>query len=246
MKIAEFNDKRLTPLYDRFHPPRERDDYAFYLPLIMSARSVLDVGCGPGSLLHLAREAGHTGRLCGLDPAEAMLNQARRRSDVEWILGDLSTVSFDQAFDLSVMTGHAFQQLLTDDDIRQALAAIHDSLVDGGRFAFETRNPLVRGWERWLTQYRGETTDPTGVPVTATCAVEGPVEGNLVRSIMTYTSPAWDTPLVSRNTLRFVDASTLSRFLDNAGLAIEEQFGDWDQQPFTTSSPELITIARKA
>ena len=52
-------------------------DFGFYLPLVMSARSVLDVGCGTGELLRLTRKAGHTGRLCGLDPANAMLDEAR-------------------------------------------------------------------------------------------------------------------------------------------------------------------------
>ena len=56
----------------------------------MAARAVLDVGCGTGSLLRRARELGHEGRLCGLDPAAAMLAQARTRPDVEWRLGDLS------------------------------------------------------------------------------------------------------------------------------------------------------------
>jgi ubiquinone/menaquinone biosynthesis C-methylase UbiE len=35
----------------------------------MGAGSVLDVGCGTGTLLGRAREAGHSGRLRFLDPA---------------------------------------------------------------------------------------------------------------------------------------------------------------------------------
>jgi len=35
----------------------------------MAAPSVLDVGCGTGAMLHEARQLGHVGRLCGLDPA---------------------------------------------------------------------------------------------------------------------------------------------------------------------------------
>lgn len=105
----QFADSHLAELYDVFHPWELRSDLAFYLPLVMSAESVLDVGCGTGALLHRAREAGHGGQLCGLDPGGAMLEQARQRSDVEWILGDLGSVRWNQQFDLVVMTGHAFQ-----------------------------------------------------------------------------------------------------------------------------------------
>src|SRR5438270_10591903 len=132
----QFTDDRLAALYDAFFPPpTQRDDFAFYLPLVMSARAVLDVGCGTGALLHLARESGHTGRLCGLDPAMGMLNQARRRSDIEWVHGDLASVKWDREFDLVVMTGHAFQEFIADDEIRVALAAIRSALSDGGHLA---------------------------------------------------------------------------------------------------------------
>jgi len=67
--------------YDVLNPWGPSDD--FYLDLVMSAACVLDVGCGTGRLLHRAREAGHTGRLCGLDPDPAMLEQARARTDIE-------------------------------------------------------------------------------------------------------------------------------------------------------------------
>jgi ubiquinone/menaquinone biosynthesis C-methylase UbiE len=62
---------------------------------VMSAKAVLDVGCGTGALLHRARIEGHKGRLCGLDPARGMIEQARRRSDVEWVLGDLASVAWE-------------------------------------------------------------------------------------------------------------------------------------------------------
>ena len=76
--------------------------------------------------------------------------------------------------------------------------------------------------------------------------VESPVAGDLVSFTHTFTSPGWDRPQVSRSTLRFLDADALSSFLSDAGLAIEEQFGDWDRQPLTGTSPEIITIARRS
>jgi len=92
MVDRQFSEAHLVELYDRLDPPEQRDDFGFYLPMIMAAKAVLDVGCGTGALLHRAREAGHVGRLVGLDPAKGMLEVARTRSDIEWILGDLSSV----------------------------------------------------------------------------------------------------------------------------------------------------------
>jgi len=88
-----FSDAALVELYDVLCPWEQRGDLDFYLELVMSAKAVLDVGCGTGALLHRAREIGHAGRLCGLDPANAMLDVARTRSDIEWIHGDLDAVA---------------------------------------------------------------------------------------------------------------------------------------------------------
>ena len=50
----------------------------------------------------------------------------------------------DKVFDLAVMTGLAFQVLVDDDELRSSLTATGRALADGGRFAFETRNPRAR------------------------------------------------------------------------------------------------------
>jgi ubiquinone/menaquinone biosynthesis C-methylase UbiE len=241
----QFSEDSLASLYDLFSPPKSRNDFNFYLPLIMAAESVLDIGCGTGALLRWARESGHLGQLCGLDPAEGMLNQARQQSDIEWILGDLSSARWDREFDLIVMTGHAFQQLLTDDEIRIALATVRSALTNEGRFVFETRNPLDRAWERWPVQYTAETIDASGVVVRRDVQVETPVEGDVVRFTETFTSPGWDRPQISHGVLRFLDNDSLSAFLSGAGLAIEDLFGDWDKSALTDTSPEIITFARK-
>ncbi|WP_216207772.1 class I SAM-dependent DNA methyltransferase [Amycolatopsis aidingensis] len=241
-----FTDPGLAALYDLFNPWRATGDLGFYLPKVLAAEAVLDVGCGTGMLLHAARQAGHTGRLCGLDPAAGMLEQARRRTDIEWIHGDLGSVAFDREFDLVVMSGHAFQVFVTDEELRHALAAIRSALTGHGRFAFETRNPAARPWERWTAEHVREVTDASGAAVRMWHEVDVPVSGEIVRFTTTFTSTAWDAPRTSRSTLRFLDAAGLSAFLTGAGLVTEEQFGDWAGNPLTDSSPEIITIARRA
>ena len=239
-----FADAGLAAMYDAFCPWERRGDFDFYLPLVMSAEAVLDVGCGTGALLHGARKAGHTGRLCGLDPAGGMLAQARKRSDIEWFLGDLGSIVWDQKFDLVVMTGHAFQVFVEDDELRASLAAIRSVLTKDGRFAFETRNPMVRAWEGWTADNAEEVVDAAGAVVRMANAVQTPVHRDIVSFTTRFSSPSWDRSQLSQSTLRFLDAGSLSFFLSEAGLTIEEQFGDWDRRPLTDTSPEIITIAR--
>jgi len=135
----QYSDEDAAALYDLLNPWGASDD--FYLALAMEAGSVLDVGWGTGTLLRGARDAGHAGRLCGVDPDRAMLAIAQRRGDVEWMPGTAAALTFESEFELAVMTGHAFQFLVEDDELRASLAAIRRALVDGGRFAFETRKP---------------------------------------------------------------------------------------------------------
>jgi SAM-dependent methyltransferase len=239
-----FSDADLAALYDPWCPRSERDDFDFYLPMVMAARAVLDVGCGTGAMLHEARQAGHVGRLCGLDPARGMLAQARKRRDVEWVLGDLTTVAWRDAFDLVVMTGHAFQVLVDDDDIRAALAAIRSALTDNGRFAFETRNPSARAWERWTPANAVEVADQTGAMVRIATRVEAAFDGRTVSFSHTFVRSGWSRPQVSHSTLRFVDAVELDALLAAAGFIVEERYGTWDRRPLVDPSPEIITIAR--
>ncbi len=208
----------------------------------LGARRVLDVGCGTGMLLHRAREAGHAGRLCGLDPDRAMLDRARTRTDIEWVHGDAASAAWDREFDLAVMASHAFQVFTGDDDLRASLRAIRAALVDGGRFAFETRHPAARSWEGWDTSF--EARNPDGDPATVTLQVHE-VVGEVVRISETLSGQWWPQPHTEHAALRFLDPEALAAFLHGAGFEVAEQFGDWDRGPVTAASEEIITIARR-
>ena len=240
-----FADLSLASLYDSLNPWGPGD--AFYLELVMSAGSVLDVGCGTGRLLRRARAEGHRGRLMGLDPAAAMLVQARQAEPgVDWVLGDLRSRLWEPEFDLVVMTGHAFQVLLTDEELRTCLAAVRDALAPGGRFVFETRNPAARAWERWTPDRVHEVTDADGTAVRVWHEVQGSPVGDRVTFTETFESEGWERPRVSTATLRFLDPQRLGAFLTEAGLTVVQQYGDWGRGPVTPASPEIITVVRRA
>ncbi len=235
-----YTDEESAALYDVLNPWGLSDD--FYLALVMGAKSVLDVGCGTGALLHRARQAGHAGRLCGVDPDPAMLGMARRRTDIEWVTTTAASMAWDREFDLAIMTGHAFQVLVDDDELRASLTAIRRALADGGRFAFETRNPLAREWESWNPHNATEVVDPSGRRVRISYQVES-VVGDVVTLTETTCDPNGVPLRVDRDSLRFLDLDTLAGFLANAGFGIDAQYGGWSREPLSSESAEVITIA---
>ena len=236
-----YSDDDVAALYDVLNGWGPGDD--FYLALVMDARSVLDVGCGTGALLHRARQAGHAGRLCGVDPDRAMLDVARRHTDIEWVTGTAASMTWDREFELATMTGHAFQVLIGDDELRASLAAIRRALTDGGRFAFETRNPFARAWESWNPRNATDVVARSGQPVRVSHEVES-VTSDIVTLTETTSDPDGLALRVDRASLRFLDVDTLAGFLASAGFEIEAQYGGWSREPFDPASPEIITVAR--
>lgn len=238
-----FEDRYLAGLYDHWHPRSVRDDYDFYLPHILNTRSALDLGCGTGGLLRDARDRGHRGRLCGLDPAAAMIALASRRSDIDWVVGELVEMSWVAEFNLAVMTGHAFQTLLTDDNIRSFLAALARTLAPGGRFLFETRNPLAEAWSAWRPENAVTIADAEGALVKITTRIVRDFDGASVTFAHAFDGRGPSLPIVSVSTLRFLDQRGLDRFLVEAGFRIDERFGDFQGGAVGPASPELITFA---
>jgi SAM-dependent methyltransferase len=245
--VPMFSDADAAALYDLMNPwdPARFPGDAFYNDLVLASDSVLDVGCGTGSMLHRAREAGHRGRLVGIDPDAAALDRARRRSDVEWVLGVAADAAWDREFDLATMVSHAFQCLVGDDELRASLTAIRAALRDGGRFAFETRHPQARAWEQWNEANASEFEDASGRRLRCAHHVES-VVGDVVTMAETTSDPDGTVLRVDRASLRFLDVPTLGAFLAEAGFAIEAQYGAWDRSPVTDTSRGIITIARRA
>ncbi|MFC4062302.1 class I SAM-dependent methyltransferase [Planomonospora corallina] len=242
-----FADADAAALYDLMYPwdPERHPGDAFYDGLVTAAGAVLDVGCGTGSMLHRARERGHTGRLAGLDPDRAALERARRRTDVEWVEGVAADAAWDREFDLAVMASNAFQCLVDDDGLRASLAAIRAALRDGGLFAFETRHPQARAWEDWTPENAAEVVDVAGRALRVEHRVES-VAGDVVTFTETVKDPDGAVLRVDRTSLRFLDAPELRAFLTGAGFAVEAQYGDWHRGPVTGESRIIVTLARRA
>ncbi|WP_405724340.1 methyltransferase domain-containing protein [Streptomyces sp. NBC_01537] len=242
-----FSDADAAALYDLLNPwnPELSPGDRFYDELVMAAASVLDVGCGTGAMLAYAREHGHAGRLTGLDPDPASLARARRRTDIEWVEGAAADAGWAAEFDLAIMTGHAFQCLVIDEDLSASLAAVHAALRPGGRFVFETRHPQARAWEGWNPSNEHHVVDASGRSLRVWHEVDS-VVGDVVTFTGTTARPDGTVLRLDRSILRFLDAHALDAFLAGAGFETEARYGDWHRGAVTATSREIVTVARRA
>lgn len=242
---AHYADPQLVDLYDLLNAGDW--DYAFYQARIgKQPRRILDLGCGTGTLaLRLAAD-GH--RVVAIDPSSAMLDYARQRpgsDEVHWIAADVQRVPGDLRFDVVTMTGHAFQHLLTHDEVMATLQAARERLVTGGSFMFETRNPVVRPWIAWtpaLTARSIQSEAHGAVDVFHECVA---VTGPLVEFETHYVFHRENAHRKSTSKLRFMTREEVADATRQAGFSDVEWFGDWNGGPFLeTTSTEIIAICR--
>jgi ubiquinone/menaquinone biosynthesis C-methylase UbiE len=241
MPDEHYEHPKLAAIYDLFcgwSPDRD-----FYLSLAGAPpQQVLDLGCGTGLLCDAYAARGHS--VTGADPTPAMLAVARQKphgDKVEWVQAFAQEFRSERRFDLIIMTGHAFQVMLSDEDVLATLTTMRRHLKPSGRAVFESRNPAID----WAAEWNG-TSELTheGVTISETTEVLSRV-GDRITFEQRFQFP--DETLVSFSELRFLPREAIEAQLAAAGLAVEALYGDWDRSPFdSASSKEMIFVTRLA
>jgi len=125
---------------------RELRQRTVNLARIQPGESVLDVGCGTGTLaIEVQPRVGATGRVFGIDPgtqqiARARSKSARRNLPIDFRIGLIEQLEFpDQTFDVALNT--LMMHHLPDDLKRQGLSEIARVLKPGGRLVIADFKP---------------------------------------------------------------------------------------------------------
>lgn len=234
---ALFLDPALARFYDLQNPWRADFDYC--ANAAKGCARILDLGCGTGMLT--AKLAETAEYVVGLDPAAAMLEIAANRPGgdrVRWIEGDMRQMDLQETFDLIILTGHAFQTLITDADQANAFSCFKAHLAQGGTLIFDSRNPSYRAWEGWSARDVVSFDDPDWgtVEQRSTFAMENEV----VTYEDTYRVLATGAEHHSRCRIRFRSKAGIDGALRAAGLAAAPCYGDWHGAELTETSPELL------
>lgn len=127
---------------------------------VLSGMDCLDLCCGTGDLtVELARQAGPSGRVIGLDFNQSMLELAKKKidrlalnKDIELVQADAMHLPFhDNSFDI-VTIGFGLRNV---PDVDQVLAEAYRVLKPGGYFGClemsQPTNPVIKiGWQAYF------------------------------------------------------------------------------------------------
>jgi SAM-dependent methyltransferase len=222
MVDAIFSERRLANIYDDVDS--DRSDLDAYVAMVdeFNAHSVLDIGCGTGTLACLL--AGRGLEVTGVDPAAASLEVARRKpyaDRVRWLVGDATTLPPLQV-DMVTMTGNVAQVFLTDEEWAQTLRAARAALKWAGLLVFEVRDPAREGWREWNREQSTSRLAIPGVGVVETWTDLTDVFLPFVSFRTTFVFEADGAVLTSDSMLRFRSRGELVDSLRNADLSVKD------------------------
>lgn len=238
-----YTHPRLAQIYDLGNSGAwDRD---FYIALAgPPPQDILDLGCGTGLLCDAYAARGH--RVVGLDPAAAMLDVARGKPNgekIDWIESRAEDFRSDRRFDLIIMTGHAFQVLLTDVQVLATLEAMSVHLKPGGRAVFESRNPAIDWDQRWARTRCLE--GPEGDIHASRRLIEASPDKEFIHFAWDYVFT--DATLTSESRLRFLTHERIIALASSAGLELSALYGDWHEGEFDAkTSAEMIFKFKRA
>ena len=114
-------------------------------------KSVLELGCGTGSLALEIQERGPHGgfRYLATDRSPAMIRVARAKAKLQgrtaghlrFDVADFTDFELGEHFDVALLLYDGLNYLLEDEEVTAMLAHVHDVLVPGGVFILDQSTP---------------------------------------------------------------------------------------------------------
>jgi len=241
----QFSDPLLASAYDVLNALG--DDSDFWLKEIekLAPRTIIDLGCGTGLLTCELAKRGYA--MIGVEPAGKMLDIACKKpyaDKVQWIEGGYEKFDGLKA-DMVLMTSHVAQFFLDNKEWQAMLEATYKVLKPGGHIIFDSRTPIFPPYQTWPTEIAPRRVqDATFGPIDWYYKLLG-IEGNRVCYQLHFHFINSGKKVVSTDKLIFRSQEELTKLLEDAELKVETVYGDWDGSLATSTSPEMIFIAKK-
>lgn len=237
------------------------DDLEFYEQLARRSEGpLLELGVGTGRVAVPLARAGF--EVWGIDTWETALARARCNAGPELVLpgegrlhllpGDMRDFDLGRRFELVFAGYGAFHHLLTPDEQIACLRCVWRHLSPGGLFVCDLRPLLHSDWEAgdsapvlhdWTRVLPG-----TAETVLKLRSVRAGRARQVQQETHIYDLVATDGTtrrLVRTVDLRFTTRYEMEGLLREAGLTLDQIYGDYDLSPYDDASEYMITVARR-
>jgi len=250
--------------YDLIHEGLPGDAEFYVGQAVRHGGPVLELGSGTGRIAILMAMSGLD--VTGLDNSPAMLERCREKmgaigptkGSVSLVCANMARFELDARFPFIAMPYRAFMHLLTPEDQRGSLAAVHRHLADDGVFILDSwaatptaivtvlgapeagqpkrigRYPLP-GRKEAVVHYCAVSCDEFHQRIIETHVIqEVDARGNVLDEVRLPLVRVWTTPREMDNLVRL------------CGFNVVDVLGGFDGFPFTPASTEMIWVLKKA
>ena len=237
--------------YDLF---ADNSDLPFYIEYAQRFGSpILDLAAGTGRVTFALAKKGH--EVIALEQSSSMLSVAKSHLQdspkevadrITLVEGSMTDFSLDRKFRLIIIPT-SFAHALTSEDQLSTLRCVYDHLRDDGRFILD----IFPG----SNQYEHATFEDTPVQIEGgrTVSRSGEIQSDLSKQLMRM-----DLKYIVRdsegkiiNQLDIVSGAALifnhemDLLIRLSGFEIEEEFGDFNRNPYNPESGRRIFVLRK-
>jgi SAM-dependent methyltransferase len=227
-------------------------DLPFWLSLAgREAGPVIEWGAGTGRIAAPLAAAGH--EITAVELSRQMIERGRAKDQiVEWVPGDMRIVNPERRYGLAVCAFNSFLCLRNVDDALSFLGNAREHLVPGGLLGIEVSAFSPE-----------ELVDPPGGPMLHHDLTRELSEGRLERfSVSSYdaatqlmrmrlfyerydASGALENRRAHDLTIRTTNRDELMLMLRLSDFEVEAVCGDFEGEPYTSTSDHLIVLARR-
>jgi len=213
---------------------------------------ILELACGTGRITIALAQSGFN--VTGIDNADGMLKEARRKSDeagveIVWVKADMRDFSLDKVFSLIILPANTLCHLLNLGDFEACLANVRKHLTPNGRFVIDVFVPKIellvnKPGERFPFS---EYDDPDGrgrIVVTESYVYEPDTQ---IKMIKTYHSILGeDMEIEGELNMHMYFPQYLDALIKYNGFVLEYKYGNYDKIVFNTESEKQLVVCRLA
>jgi SAM-dependent methyltransferase len=204
-----------------------------------SPKKILDLACGFGRHTNRLAYLGHS--MTGIDLMPGFLEIARRdaiqrKVEVNYLLGDMRSITFDNEFDRVTLLFTAFGYF-SDEDNLQVLINARKALKPEGLLIFDTlnRDTVFKDLHPYFVIEKGGNLmiDRLSLDI---------LQGRLYNKRIVFRAGVRkDKPYF----VRLYNPNELNTLITQAGLELLHIYGGWDGKEFSSDSHRMVVILRK-